>query len=72
MKMVFLYQFTYWWLYNPCDTPLSPHPTTHTREAHYYCPNQNIEPIGMFFFVPSMVCLILALQWEALPTRGRH
>ncbi|KAE8451274.1 hypothetical protein EG329_004439 [Mollisiaceae sp. DMI_Dod_QoI] len=24
---------------------------------------KNLDPIGMFFFVPSIVCLILALQW---------
>ena len=24
---------------------------------------KNLDPIGFFFFVPSMVCLILALQW---------
>jgi len=24
---------------------------------------KRIDPIGIFFFVPSMVCLILALQW---------
>lgn len=24
---------------------------------------KRIDPIGIFFFIPSMVCLILALQW---------
>jgi MFS family permease len=29
---------------------------------------KNLDPIGIFFFVPSMVCLILALQWGGSST----
>ena len=24
---------------------------------------QRLDPVGIFFFVPSIVCLVLALQW---------
>jgi hypothetical protein len=63
MEVVFLHQLADRWLYNTCDIPLPSHPIAQAPKLTAIAQIKNIDPIGVFFFVPCIIGLILALQW---------
>jgi MFS family permease len=38
-------------------------PSTHKEKLPLLAQLKRLDPIGLLFFVPSMICLVLALQW---------
>ena len=61
--MVLLSQLADWWLYVACGAPLPPYRIPKREKLPVVAQIKRIDPIGIMFFIPSMVCLILALQW---------
>lgn len=38
-------------------------PARKTEKAPFFTHIKRLDPLGTFFFIPSIVCLLLALQW---------